>query len=82
MALDVGGPHDAAGPRTGGCGGRRTRTARGRTRTAAARSRTRRAETNFAAYLAVGLWHHFLATGDEAFLDRDVADACAARWTS
>jgi hypothetical protein len=28
------------------------------------------AETNHAAYLAVGCWHHFLCTGDEAFLAR------------
>ncbi|URM91560.1 prenyltransferase [Streptomyces sp. MRC013] len=27
-------------------------------------------ETNFCAYAAVGVWHHYLATGDEAFLDR------------
>jgi hypothetical protein len=27
-------------------------------------------ETNFCAYVAVGTWHHFLATGDSAFLDR------------
>ncbi|MEU1018955.1 prenyltransferase/squalene oxidase repeat-containing protein [Streptomyces sp. NPDC005898] len=27
-------------------------------------------ETNFCAYIAVGVWHHYLATGDEAFLDR------------
>ncbi|MER5882480.1 prenyltransferase [Streptomyces sp. NPDC001941] len=27
-------------------------------------------ETNFVAYVAVGVWHHYLATGDEAFLDR------------
>jgi hypothetical protein len=26
------------------------------------------AETHHSAYLAVGLWHHFLATGDKAFL--------------
>ena len=25
-------------------------------------------ETNFTAYIAVGVWHHFLATGDERFL--------------
>jgi hypothetical protein len=25
-------------------------------------------ETNFSAYIAVGVWHHWLATGDEAFL--------------
>ncbi|MFE1958198.1 prenyltransferase [Streptomyces sp. NPDC059479] len=27
-------------------------------------------ETNFVAYSAVGIWHHYLATGDDAFLDR------------
>ncbi|MEV5506852.1 prenyltransferase [Streptomyces orinoci] len=27
-------------------------------------------ETNFTAYVAVGVWHHYLATGDDAFLDR------------
>ncbi|MFJ4919443.1 prenyltransferase [Streptomyces sp. NPDC088725] len=26
-------------------------------------------ETNFCAYAAVGVWHHYLATGDEGFLD-------------
>jgi hypothetical protein len=25
-------------------------------------------ETNFSAYVAAGVWHHYLATGDEAFL--------------
>lgn len=27
-------------------------------------------ESNFCAYPAVGVWHHYLATGDEHFLDR------------
>lgn len=27
-----------------------------------------RAETNFVAYVATGVWHHYLATGNEAFL--------------
>nr|WP_206442432.1 prenyltransferase [Streptomyces boncukensis] len=27
-------------------------------------------ESNFCAYVAVGVWHHYLATGDGAFLDR------------
>ncbi len=27
-----------------------------------------RAETNFVAYVATGVWHHYLATGDDAFL--------------
>ncbi|MFC8449393.1 prenyltransferase [Kitasatospora sp. NPDC057223] len=26
-------------------------------------------ETNFCAYIAVGVWHHHLSTGDDAFLD-------------
>jgi hypothetical protein len=26
-------------------------------------------ETNFCAYVAVGVWHHYLSTGDEGFLD-------------
>ena len=26
-------------------------------------------ETNFCAYAAVGVWHHYLATGDDGFLD-------------
>ncbi|WP_436736688.1 prenyltransferase/squalene oxidase repeat-containing protein [Streptomyces sp. BBFR102] len=27
-------------------------------------------ESNFTAYVAVGVWHHYLATGDDAFLHR------------
>ncbi|GAA3058227.1 prenyltransferase [Streptomyces roseofulvus] len=27
-------------------------------------------ESNFTAYVAVGVWHHYLSTGDDAFLDR------------
>ena len=27
-------------------------------------------ETNFVAYIAVGVWHHYLSTGDDRFLDR------------
>ncbi|MEU1789030.1 prenyltransferase [Streptomyces sparsogenes] len=27
-------------------------------------------ESNFCAYVAVGAWHHYLSTGDDAFLDR------------
>ncbi len=30
----------------------------------------RNRETNFCAYVAVGVWHHYLSTADEAFLDR------------
>jgi hypothetical protein len=29
----------------------------------------RHRETNFCAYAAVGVWHHYLATGDDGFLD-------------
>ena len=27
-------------------------------------------ESNFCAYVAVGVWHHYLATGDDAFVDQ------------
>ncbi|QKW06237.1 prenyltransferase [Streptomyces sp. NA04227] len=27
-------------------------------------------ESNFTAYIAVGVWHHYLSTGDDTFLDR------------
>lgn len=27
-------------------------------------------ESNFCAYVAVGVWHHYLATGDDAFIER------------
>lgn len=36
----------------------------------AARPTDEARETNFCAYAAVGVWHHYLSTGDEAFLDR------------
>lgn len=35
----------------------------------AARPADRSRETNFVAYVAVGVWHHYLSTGDDAFLD-------------
>ncbi|QKW49632.1 prenyltransferase/squalene oxidase repeat-containing protein [Streptomyces buecherae] len=37
---------------------------------AADRPTDRGKETNFCAYVAVGTWHHYLATGDETFLDQ------------
>lgn len=37
---------------------------------AADRATDRGKESNFCAYVAVGAWHHHLATGDDAFLDR------------
>jgi len=36
----------------------------------AAQPTDRTRETNFCAYVAVGVWHHYLATGDDAFLER------------
>ena len=36
----------------------------------AARPTDRGAESNFCAYVAVGAWHHLLATGDDAFAER------------
>jgi hypothetical protein len=34
-----------------------------------ARVTDRGRETNFVAYIAVGVWHHYLSTGDDTFLD-------------
>ncbi|MFF2061229.1 prenyltransferase/squalene oxidase repeat-containing protein [Streptomyces sp. NPDC058200] len=51
---------DEAGDATGGRG----------TSADAARPSDRARETNFCAYAAVGIWHHYLATGDDGFLDR------------
>ncbi|WP_377271779.1 prenyltransferase [Peterkaempfera sp. SMS 1(5)a] len=39
---------------------------------------SRAKETNFCAYVAVGAWHHHLATGDDAFLDRIWPVVCRA----
>lgn len=36
----------------------------------AARPTDRGRESNFCAYVAVGVWHHYLSTGDDAFVDR------------
>ncbi|GAB2826926.1 prenyltransferase [Streptomyces daliensis] len=36
----------------------------------AARATDRGKESNFCAYVAVGVWHHYLSTGDDAFLER------------
>jgi len=35
-------------------------------------------ETNSGAYIAVGVWHHYLSTGDDTFLDRMWPAVCAA----
>ncbi|WUH93754.1 prenyltransferase [Streptomyces sp. NBC_00433] len=35
-----------------------------------ARPTDRSRESNFCAYLAVGAWHHYLSTGDDAFIER------------
>nr|WP_202501093.1 prenyltransferase [Streptomyces sp. SID5785] len=35
-------------------------------------------ESNFVAYIAVGVWHHYLSTGDDTFLDRMWPVVCAA----
>ncbi|MFD7920566.1 prenyltransferase [Streptomyces sp. NPDC059740] len=36
----------------------------------ASRPTDRARESNFTAYVAVGVWHHYLTTGDDTFLDR------------
>ena len=74
MALDAAGEHEARrGARTSGWPG--TRTPDGSWYAAyadgdAGRPTDRGRETNFCAYVAVGVWHHYLATGDDTFLDR------------
>ena len=37
-----------------------------------------RRETNYVAYVATGVWHHFLVTQDRAFLERFFPTVCAA----
>ena len=55
---------------TSGCGRRSVPTAPGTPTTwRTARSRTRRLDTNVCAYVATGVWHHFLVTGDSGFLE-------------
>ena len=41
-----------------------------------------RAETNFVAYIATGLWHHYLVTGDRQLLRNACGRPCVARWIS
>jgi hypothetical protein len=70
MALDVAGRHDEARSayewlrRTQNADGSWFHTYRGSRVLDATR------ETNFTAYLGVGLWHHYLSTRDGAYLDR------------
>ena len=49
-------------------------TAAGTRTTSATRSRTARSTPTSPCYLAVGVWHHYLSTGDDAFLRRLLAD--------
>ena len=39
-------------------------------------------DSNFCAYIATGVWHHVLVTGDETFAADDVAGGAARRSTS
>ncbi|MGW6457955.1 prenyltransferase/squalene oxidase repeat-containing protein [Streptomyces sp. NPDC055078] len=73
MALDAAGEHEAAARAYTWL--RRHQNADGSWYSAyddgdAARPTDRGRETNFCAYTAVGVWHHYLATGDDGFLDR------------
>jgi hypothetical protein len=78
MALDVAGRHDAARAayewlrRVQNVDGSWYRTYTGERVVDATR------ESNFAAYIAVGLWHHYLSTQDGAFLDRMWPALCRA----
>jgi hypothetical protein len=73
MALDAAGEHGAAGRAYAWL--RRHQNPDGSWYAAyhdgdAARPTDTGRESNFVAYAAVGVWHHYLATGDEGFLDR------------
>lgn len=78
MALDVGGLHDAAAAAY--LWSARTQRADGSwPAQLVARTVTQPwGETNHAAYLAVGCWHHWLATGDRELLVRLWPTVCAA----
>jgi MMP endo-(1,4)-3-O-methyl-alpha-D-mannosidase len=78
MALDVAGQHERAGAaydwlrRAQNPDGSWYRAYRGKRVTDAV------CESNFAAYVAVGIWHHLLSTGDHGFVDHMWPTLCRA----
>jgi hypothetical protein len=70
MALDVGGEHDRAAAAYGWLAGRQRPDGSWASEYRAGRVTAPAAESNHAGYLAVGVWHHWLSTADEAFVVR------------
>ena len=70
MALDVAGFHAEASPPTAGWSTPSCPTAAGRTTTCpTAASRRRSSTPTSCAYIATGVWHHWLCTWDRAFVE-------------
>ena len=57
---------------------RSARTAPGRSSSAPASIEDANSDSNFCAYIATGVWHHVLVTGDRRFRRADVADGARA----
>jgi hypothetical protein len=70
MALDVGGEHDRAAAAYEWLAGRQRPDGSWAAEYRAGRATAPAAESNHAGYLAVGVWHHWLSTADEAFVVR------------
>jgi hypothetical protein len=70
MALDVGGEHERAAAAYGWLAGQQRPDGSWAAQYRAGRVTAPAAESNHAGYLAVGVWHHWLSTADEAFVVR------------
>jgi hypothetical protein len=70
MALDVGGEHDRAAAAYGWLAGRQRSDGSWASEYRGGRATAPATESNHAGYLAVGVWHHWLSTADEAFVVR------------
>ena len=83
MALDVGGRHaEAARARTSGCADMQHADGGWHAYYLGDDVKDPTLDTNVTCYVATGVWHHYLATGDTAFLERALADGRSARSTS
>ncbi|WP_037581318.1 prenyltransferase/squalene oxidase repeat-containing protein [Phaeacidiphilus oryzae] len=70
MALDAAGEHAAAEAAYDWLLGRQNADGSWYAAYRDGRPEDRSRESNFCAYIAVGVWHHHLSTGDDAFLER------------
>lgn len=70
MALDVGGEHERAAAAYAWLADRQRPDGSWAAEYRDGRESAPAAESNHAGYLAVGVWHHWLTTGNEEFLDR------------